>query len=180
MSEQATIQDCENWCVRPEQGEACSSNQTCGEGSHFCDYENGDYGVCQECKDNVEDCLKDESLSEFGKEECLLCDLKCVPLHFSETLLFDVQDNKTIPSNALLGSPLSNGTTGKLVDCSNLILENESVCNNANGSICLVEDFTRNTYYVDVVNKCAANGGIATIFYGGKFHCMAIVLFTTT
>jgi hypothetical protein len=61
----------------------------------------------------------------------------------------------------------NNGTTGKLVDCSNLIRENESVCANANGAICLVEDFTRNTYYVsDVVEKCAANGGIATIIFG--------------
>jgi hypothetical protein len=74
----------------------------------------------------------------------------------------------TIPSKALFGSPLSNRTTGRLVDCSNLILENESVCANANGSICLVEDFTRNTYYVsDVVDKCAANGGIAMIIFGG-------------
>jgi hypothetical protein len=106
------------------------------------------------------------SLTEAGMEDCRRpCHLKCVPLYFSDATLLETNVT-TIPSKALFGSSLSNGTTGKLVDCSNLIRENESVCANANGSICLVEDFTRNTYYVSVVDKCAANGGIATIIFG--------------
>ena len=141
----------------------------------FCDYQHGDSGTCQVCKNNNrEDCVSNVSLTEAGMEDCLRsCDLKCVPLYFSDATLLMETKNVTIPSKALFGSPLSNGTTGRLVDCSNLILENESVCANANGSICLVEDFTRNTYYVSVVDKCAANGGIAMIIFGGTLLLFA-------
>lgn len=158
-----TIQDCERSCSSSQQGDSCSADTMCQEGVYFCDYENGDSGSCRTCKDNVEDCLTDSSLTpDFGKEECLLCDLKCVPLHFSETMV----DEEPIPSNALLGSPLTNNTSGKLVDCTNLIHADETFCENATGSICLVEDYTRNTHYVDVVNKCANSGGVAVIMFG--------------
>jgi hypothetical protein len=165
-----TTADCENRCVRQLVGESCSSKVPCQEGKDFCDYQHGDSGTCQVCKNNNrEDCVSNVSLTEAGMEDCLRsCELKCVPLYFSDATLLMETKNVTIPSKALFGSPLSNGTTGRLVDCSNLILENESVCANANGAICLVEDFTRNTYYVsDVVEKCAANGGIAMIMFGG-------------
>lgn len=171
---ESTTADCENRCFRPLAGESCSSNQPCQEGQDFCDYQDGDSGTCQKCNGNREYCVNNVSLTEPGMEDCLRsCDLKCVPLHFSEATLLET--NVTVPSKALSGSPLSNGTIGKLVDCSNLILEDE-VCADANGSICLVDDYTRNTYYVSVVEKCAANGGVATIIFGGTFPHTSICI----
>lgn len=162
---QTTIDSCMQWCVRSQQEESCSNETPCEEGSLYCDFPNHNAtGTCQTCPDDVSECLKLESSSEFAMEECFQCDLKCVPLHFSETR---VGDNATIiPSNALLGSPSAN-VSGLLVDCTNLIHADESTCPDASdGAVCLVEDYTRNTYYLDVVNKCQASGGRAVLFYG--------------
>lgn len=172
-------EDCLEECVKAQVGDECSDGIVCQEGASFCNYEEAPSiedehnattsggGICQECKADVSECLFDDSImNDFGLEDCILCDLRvCVPLHFSATR---IEGENGIASNAMQGSP-STVARGQLVDCTNLVHVEETSCNNntdVSGKVCLVNDFTRNTLYVDVVHKCTSLGGSAVIFYG--------------
>ena len=168
-----TFQDCRSWCVRGREDQPCSSSQPCQEQEYFCDFlaDNNNTGTCRPCPTDRHECLTDPGIStDFGREDCLLCDVRaCVPLHFSQTAV----DGQGMASRALQGSP-SMQASGPLVDCTVLIhnstsssaSSSSSICEGATGAVCLVEDFTRNTYYVGVVEACAASGGVAVVLYG--------------
>lgn len=158
-----TKQDCRSQCVRGQNGDFCNMTSPCEEGAFFCDFADGDKGTCRGCKADIVECLSDDSiLNDLAREDCLMCDIRvCVPLHFSETTV----DGIVTASNAMQGSP-SLEASGPVVDCSNLIYDDEETCEGAQNSVCLVNDSTKNTYYLDVVNKCFASGGIAAAFFG--------------
>mmetsp|Transcript_54629 Transcript_54629/g.65863 ORF Transcript_54629/g.65863 Transcript_54629/m.65863 type:complete len:87 (-) Transcript_54629:438-698(-) len=47
----------------------------------FCNFEYGERGTCQKCKEDIAECLSSEVesgiVSELGKEDCLMCHLDC-------------------------------------------------------------------------------------------------------
>lgn len=162
-SNSTRVQNCLTGCIRQQEGEICSTDRGCEEREAYCDYANEEEGTCQPCKTDVSECEEDGLLG-FALEECILCDLRyCVPLHFSVTQV----DGKTIESLAMNGSP-SMFAAGQVAKCENLIYEEKDSCEDEDvaGKICLVDDSTKNTYYISVVRKCAALGGIGAIFYG--------------
>ena len=190
---QMNIDDCIANCIRAQVEEECSESNPCEERNSFCRYDTTEetlpedegtegsdetaaknYGQCEPCKAQIVDCIseanRDSPLSPFTAEECVLsCDIRvCVPMHFSVVSKETKEDSVKVDSNAMQGSPEA-VITGNLVPCSNLILDGERECSkDAEGSICLVEDYTRNTYFIDVVHKCAELGGIGVVFFGDK------------
>mmetsp|Transcript_9988 Transcript_9988/g.18140 ORF Transcript_9988/g.18140 Transcript_9988/m.18140 type:complete len:797 (-) Transcript_9988:447-2837(-) len=165
LSNNLGVEDCLSECGRGQEGEPCSEKNQCEEKSLFCNFQNGDSGTCEKCKTDLSECLLEDYvdiISDRGRQDCLeSCDLKCVPMHFSSNFV----DGAKITSTALVGSP-STSVSGPVVDCTNLIYDGQPTCPDANNSVCLVEDYTKNTYYVDVVNKCASSGGVAVVFFG--------------
>jgi len=163
LSNNLGVEDCLSECGRGQEGEPCSEKNQCEEKSLFCNFQNGDSGTCEKCKTDLSECLLEDYvdiISDRGRQDCLeSCDLKCVPMHFSSNFV----DGAKITSTALVGSP-STSVSGPVVDCTNLIYDGQPTCPDANNSVCLVEDYTKNTYYVDVVNKCANSGGVAVVF----------------
>eukprot|EP00565_Helicotheca_tamesis_P009073 CAMPEP_0185728338 /NCGR_PEP_ID=MMETSP1171-20130828/3716_1 /TAXON_ID=374046 /ORGANISM="Helicotheca tamensis, Strain CCMP826" /LENGTH=823 /DNA_ID=CAMNT_0028397037 /DNA_START=55 /DNA_END=2526 /DNA_ORIENTATION=+ len=181
LTDSRDAEDCLASCVRPNGGDLCSLDNPCDEGRFFCNFSDddsdnilssSDTGVCQECKNDISECFTDDTIkSKFGVEECVLCDVRlCYPLHYSITEETNNDGSESIiASYAMRGSP-SLFASGPLVSCTNLIHDGETTCDNneedITGSICLVDDFTKNTYYVGVVQKCTDLGGAAVIFYG--------------
>jgi len=139
-------------------------------------------------------------LTPFGREDCASsCDLRCIPLHYSvvqeegeeledgtSSIVVESRNSTEstsstttalveIDSQALYGS-ISKMASGPLVKCTNLIFDGETTCDddqddiNVEGSICLAEDYTLNTNYLEVTQKCAALGGVAVILFGDMSH----------
>jgi hypothetical protein len=186
------VQNCILDCTRQQVGDTCSRVQPqgddpdydpsisvppsiCEERAAYCDYsvtEEADdeseseypyQGICQPCKMNVSECATD-GLAGYALEECILCDMRyCAPLDFAETQV----NNQVISSLPMRGSP-SHLVSGTVARCENLIFEENIQCEDERVSdkICLVNDSTKDTYYISVVRKCAALGGIGVIFYG--------------
>ena len=159
------VQNCLVDCVRQQTGQTCASESYCEERSSYCDFSSEDdqSGVCQPCKTDVAECAQDGLLG-FALEECILCDLRaCAPLDFAETQV----DGLVISSLPMRGSP-SKVASGTVAKCENLIYEEETTCEDESvaGKLCLVDDSTKNTYYISVVRKCTALGGIGALFYG--------------
>lgn len=190
---QIDVDSCLRECVKPQGGDACTDQTGCDPGCFFCNYEETTEaeeavddqlapivreGTCQPCKQDVSECLDDPNInSPFGMEQCVLCDIGvCVPLHFSVTS--EVNEDGSVvevDSTALQGSP-SLVATGPLVSCNNLVHREEQTCvpggndlppeeTSQEGKICLVHDFNKNSYFVSVVNKCAAMGGVAVVMF---------------
>ena len=155
------VEECEKFCNFGKDGDPCSDDDICDPGNFFCDYQDGESGTCRPCSNAKTDCLAEELALE-GKEDCLMsCDLNCYPIDFTSAFVA----GKEINSLPLLGSP-GLSASGPLVDCSNLIYEEETVCRGSKGSICLIQDETNDIYNFEMVLKCQENGGVAAILFG--------------
>lgn len=136
-------------------------------------------GTCTPCKEDIRDCLNDPIItSSYGVEECILCDIGvCVPLHFSVTTEVNTDEGEDviIDSTALQGSPMM-VEEGEIVSCNNLVYREENTCvpggndlptdeTRQEGKICLVHDYTKNSYFISVVNKCANLGGVGVVMF---------------
>ncbi|KAL9183978.1 hypothetical protein ACHAXT_002064 [Thalassiosira profunda] len=190
---QLDLESCIDECVKPQGGDACGDDiGGCDPGRFFCNYqsdaaadgidanegESPKEGVCSACPDDIRSCLNDPTIaSPFGVEECVLCEIGvCVPLHFSVTTeINDGGEDVVVGSTALQGSPMM-VAEGEIVSCNNLIYREELTCvsggndlppeqTRQDGKICLVHDSTKNSYFVSVVKKCAAMGGVGVVMF---------------
>lgn len=172
---QACLSRCTNLGV---EGDYCDGAEKdggthkCQHESHFCNHAEGikSPGVCASCPSNIRDCLSDDRIvSEWGLQSCLeACKPRCYPLHNSTISIEGGLLGQNWTQRAIIGSPLLTAE-GPLVDCSNLIYEQETTCEGVNQSVCLVEDTNHISYYPGIVLKAQEIGCTAVLFHE-PFH----------
>lgn len=155
---------CADLCESGVVDDVCSSDSKCTAGSHFCDYANDDEssGVCKECPYDISDCAVEGFLGSVKSgRECAACRLFCVDVGES-TLEVDGEGFEVaIIERAVQEQYMT--ASGPLVDCSDLILADVETCDNARGSVCLVEDYTFDTLFFELSEKAESNGCVAII-----------------
>ncbi|KAL3781671.1 LOW QUALITY PROTEIN: hypothetical protein HJC23_007303 [Cyclotella cryptica] len=159
------LERCVEMCESGLTGDACSDNEPCTMASHFCDFsaDGGDFGVCQVCPTSMDACYDDGFLSsEKGRRDCSRCQQFCYDLGHAKMVV----GGEEIPSDflhfAIQDSFLFG--SGPIVDCSNLVINEEQKCDGAKGSVCYVDDFTSQVLYWQLSDKAEANGCNAIVF----------------
>jgi hypothetical protein len=155
---------CQQLCEGGKEGDECSVDSACTVGTHFCDYAENS-GTCKECPEDINDCSRDGFLtSDFSRIECLGCRLYCKKVADS---FVDVGGEKltNMPIRNTI-QPISLSATGTVVDCSNLILNDEDICPGAEGAVCLVQDSSFNALPWVLSQKAEDSGCVAIIKFG--------------
>ena len=156
------VDQCNKFCSFGKQDGFCSDDVLCEPRNYYCDYSNEveNSGTCQACGTEKTECLADE-LSVRGQEDCLMsCDLNCYPIDWTTVIV----DGIEYQNRPMIGAP-GLSATGPLVDCTNLIYEDETYCDGVENAICLLEDTSRDIHTHDMVLKCQESGGIGFIMF---------------
>lgn len=157
------IDQCNMYCRFGTDGDACNESDLCDPGHSYCDYRNGDNGICRTCTGQQTDCLSEDLMVE-GQEDCLMsCDLNCYTIDFTSAFV----NGREIASTPMIGAP-GLSVSGPIVDCTNLIYEEETVCRGAKGAVCLIHDELNDILNFEMVLKAQSkeNGCIGAIIFG--------------
>lgn len=161
---EAGMEFCTELCESGLSGDACSGDDKCTAGSHFCDFSSDDEGsgICRECPADISDCFEEGFLaSGRSQRECSSCRLFCVDVGTSTLEVDGEAFHVAMMERAVQEQMMS--ASGPLVDCSDLILADVHVCNGAQGSVCLIEDYTFDTLFFELSEKAERNGCVAIV-----------------
>ena len=125
-----------------------------------------EHGVCAACPSALEDCLAESVGTSKSKKSCLECGLHCHYLYWGDVTM--IEDGEVLLAYALGSYPFYStpgSATAPLVECSDLVLDRVDTCPGAMGSICLIHDYVKDSYFYKLAGKCEASGGIAMILY---------------
>jgi len=169
------LEYCKDLCEAGETGEACSDDNKCTAGSHFCNYDesigSGSLtnieGECKECPADLNDCLALVT-SPRSRRECFSCRLGCYDVGNSILTVDGEMMDSTSMGRAT--QKVKMHAEGAIVDCSDLILADIETCPGAEGKVCLVDDYTFDTHYATMTQKAEDNGCIAIILFGSSYE----------
>ena len=145
---------CKAVCEGGKEYEACSADDPCSVGSHFCNVDdttdnndnnnnNEGTGLCKACPDDLTDCFIDGFASSHqAKINCHDCRMNCYNAMGRATVtILSSSNNETFTfagyADEYLIQYSYQDVTGPLVDCSNLLVQGNEVCNtnvNANSN----------------------------------------------
>ena len=165
------VKECSDIFDNVAEGDRCNQDDTCAAGL-FCTFASGkswgkEFGVCKKCPLDPHVCVASDNpfdLPIAGVQSCLQCDLKCHFLKWGEVTV----DRVKVIAYALGSSPLNNrpgSAYAPVVDCTATVLDSVDSCAGAEGAICLVEDFARESFPRDLARKCERGGGTGLMIY---------------
>mmetsp|Transcript_24856 Transcript_24856/g.50855 ORF Transcript_24856/g.50855 Transcript_24856/m.50855 type:complete len:570 (+) Transcript_24856:272-1981(+) len=163
-NEDSLLELCTNFCEGRTKGKRCSRDEPCSTASHFCDFHdvNNDFGVCQECPTDINDCYEAGFLAyESGRRDCLSCRMHCDDIGRSKLVIDDIEIPSDFMHLAIQESILA--ASGPIIDCSDLIRLGVDICIGARDKVCLVEANTKNIKYWDLSQKAEDSGCVALI-----------------
>ena len=121
-------------CEGGKESEACSADDPCSAGSHFCDVDDSDdnnndsveVNTCKACPDDLTDCFIDGFASSHqAKINCHDCRMNCYNAMGRATITILSSNETTFAGYAdeYLIQYSHQDVTGPLVDCSNLLVQ---------------------------------------------------------